>query len=100
MNAPDDNTAFSRLRRWWLAPPRPGMQRLIVPWEYHHLRGFGVTRIVGASVAAVAGILTLSFGGSDPKTYVWAAFFLVLAALNLAGGWWYLAIARAAPSRA
>jgi hypothetical protein len=28
----------------------------------------------------------------------WAAFFLVVAALNLASGCWYLAIARAAPA--
>ena len=27
----------------------------------------------------------------------WAAFFLVLGALNLAGGYWYITIARSAP---
>ncbi len=94
MNAPNDNTAFIRLLRWWLSPARPGIQRLINPWEYRHLRIFGVTRIAGGSVAAAAGVVCLSYG-----VYGWAAFFLVLAALNLAGGCWYLAIARSAPPR-
>jgi hypothetical protein len=58
------------------------MQRLINPWEYHHLRVFGVTRIAGGSVAAAAGVVCLSYG-----VYGWAAFFLVLGALNLAGGY-------------
>ena len=91
MNAPNDNTAPKGLRGWWQTPPRPGMQRLINPWEYRHLRGFGVTRIAGASVQAAAGVVCLSYG-----VYGWAAFFLVLAALNLAGGYWYLTIARSA----
>lgn len=95
MNAPSDNPAFARLRRWWLSPPRPGLQRLISPWEYRHLRVFGAMRLAGGAVAAVCGLLTLSFGGSDGKTYGWAAFFLILAALNLMGGYWYSTIARA-----
>ena len=94
MNAPNDNTAPKGLRGWWLTPLRPGMQRLIVPYEYRHLRGFGVTRIAGGSVAAAAGIVCLSYG-----VYGWAAFFLVLGALNLAGGSWYLTIARSASPR-
>ena len=95
MNAPNDNTAAKGLRGWWLSPPRPGMQRLINPWEYRHLRLFGGTRIVGGSVAAAAGVVCLSYG-----VYGWAAFFLVLAALNLAGGGWFLAIARSTSARA
>ena len=94
MNAPSDNTVAKRLRRWWLTPPRPGLQRLIAPYEYRHLRGFGVTRIAGGSVAAAAGVVCLSYG-----VYGWAAFFLVLAALNFAGGSWYISIARSAPAR-
>jgi hypothetical protein len=70
------------------------MQRLIIPWEYRHLRAYGVTRIAGGSVAAAAGVVCLSYG-----VYGWAAFFLVLAALNLAGGYWYITIARSAPAR-
>jgi hypothetical protein len=94
MNAPHDNTAAKRLRRWWLTPPRPGLQRLINPIEYRHLRGFGLTRIAGGSVAAAAGVICLSYG-----VYGWAAFFLVVAALNLAGGYWYLTVAHSVPAR-
>jgi len=51
-------------------------------------------RIAGGSVAAAAGLICLSYG-----VYGWAAFFLVLAALNLAGGNWYLTIDRSASAR-
>jgi hypothetical protein len=95
MNAPNDNTAAKGLRGWWLTPPRLGMRRLIHPWEYRHVRGFGVTRIAGGSLQAAASVVCLSCG-----VYGWAAFFLVLGALNLAGGYWYLTIARCAPARA
>jgi hypothetical protein len=71
-------------------PPRTSIRRLIVPWEYRHLRAFGVTRIV----AGAAGLVCLSYG-----VYGWAALFLVIGALNLAGGYWYLTIARSAPLR-
>ena len=94
MNAPNDNTAPKGLRGWWLSPPRPGMQRVIFPYEYRHLGFFGVGRIAGGSVAAAAGLVCLSYG-----VYGWAAFFLVIGALNLAGGSWYLTIARCAPAR-
>jgi hypothetical protein len=94
MYAQNDNTAPKGLRGWWASPPRSGLQRLIAPWEYRHLRGFGVTRIAGGSVAAAAGVVCLSYG-----VYGWAAFFLVLAALNLAGGYWYLTIVRSAPAQ-
>ncbi len=91
MNAPNDNTAPKGLREWWLTPPRPGMQRLIYPYEYRHLRFFGVGRVAGGSAAAAAGVVCLSYG-----VYGWAAFFLAIGALNLAGGSWYLTIARSA----
>ncbi len=94
MNAPNDNTAPKGLRGWWLTPPRPGLQRLIHPWEYRHLRFFGVTRIAAGSVAAAAGFICLSYG-----VYGWAAFFLVVAALSIAAGCWELTIARSAPAR-
>jgi hypothetical protein len=86
---------------WWArvtasrASTTLGMHRLINPWEYRHLRVSGVTRIAGGSVAAAAGAVCLSYG-----VYEWAAFFLVLGALNLAGGCWYLTIARSASARA
>jgi hypothetical protein len=95
MNAPNDNTAPRGLRGWWASPPRSGLQRLIWPFEYRHLRGFGVTRIGGGSVQAAAGLICLAYG-----VYGWAAFFLVIAALNLAGGYWYLTIDRSRSARA
>jgi hypothetical protein len=94
MNAYNDSTAAKRLRRWWLTPPRPGLQRLINPIEYRHLRGFGLTRVAGGSVAAAAGVICLAY-----SAYGWAAFFLVIATLNFAGGYWYLSVARSAPAR-
>jgi hypothetical protein len=74
-----------------VSPQRSGWRRLISPWEYRQLRVFGVTRLAGGCVAAVAGIVCLWYG-----VFGWAAFFLVLAALEFAGGWWYIAIARSA----
>ncbi len=94
MSASNDYTAPRGLRGWWASPPRSGMRRLMIPYEYRHLRGFGVTRIAGGSVAAAAGIVCLSYG-----VYAWAAFFLVIAAANIAGGSWYLNIARSESAR-
>jgi hypothetical protein len=94
MSAYNDNTAARGLRGWWASPPRSGLQRLIVPYEYRHLRFFGAMRIAGGSLAAAAGVICLGYG-----VYGWAAFFLVLGALNLAGGSWYLAVARSASPR-
>jgi hypothetical protein len=71
------------------------MRRVIVPYEYRHLRGFGVTRIAGGSVAGAAGLICLGY-----SVYGWAAFFLVIAALNLAGGYWYLTIAGSTSAQA
>ncbi len=95
MNAADDSAAWKGLRGWWAFPPRPGMQRLINPWEYRHLRAFGVTRIAGGSFAAIAAVVCLSYAA-----YGWAAFFLVVGVLNLAYGYWELTIARSSPPRA
>ncbi len=94
MNAPNDNPAANGPRGWWASPPRPGMHRLINPWEYRHLRASGFTRIAGGSVAAAAGVVCLSYG-----VHGWAAFFLVIGALNLGGGCWYVNIARSAAAR-
>jgi hypothetical protein len=94
MNARNDNTARKGLRGWWLSPPRPGPQRLINPWEYRHLRVFGFTHIAGGIVATGIGAFILSY-----SAYGWATLFLVLGALNLAGGYWYLTIARSASAR-
>jgi len=77
---------------WWLSlPERTGMQRWIPPWAYRHLLFYGVGHAAGGSVAAAAGFTCLSYG-----VYGWPAFFLALGALNLAGGCWYLTLARSA----
>ena len=95
MNAADDNTPRNGLRGWWASPARPGMQRLINPWEYRHLRAFAVTHIAGGVVAAAAGVVCLSYAA-----YGWAAFFLAVGVLNLGYGYWYTAISRSSPARA
>jgi hypothetical protein len=95
MSASNDYTAPRGLRGWWASPPRSGMRRLIIPYEYRHLRAFGVMRIAGGSLAAAAGLICLGYG-----VYGWAGFFLVIAALNLAGGYWYLTIARSTSAQA
>jgi hypothetical protein len=65
-----------------------------VPYEYRHLRVFGVTRIAGGGVAVAAAAICLSYG-----VYGYAALFLAIAAANLAGGSWYLSIDRSASPR-
>ena len=62
MNTSNDSTAAKGLLGWWASPPRPGLQRLIIPWEYRHLRVFGVTRLAGAIVATGIGAFILSYG--------------------------------------
>jgi hypothetical protein len=49
MTAADDNATRKGLRGWWASPPRPGMQRLINPWEYRYLHAFAVTQIADLS---------------------------------------------------
>ena len=94
MNAPNGDTVARRLRRWWLYPPRSGLQRLIHPWEYRHIRAFGLVRIAGGSLATAAGIVCLAYAA-----YGWAAFFLIIGGLNFAGAYWYLTIARSTSAR-
>ena len=94
MNAFNDNVNPKGLRGWWASPPRSGIRRTIVPWEYRHLRASGVTRMAGGSFLIVGGVLFLSYA-----SYRWAALFLVLGALNLAGGYWYISIARSGSAR-
>jgi hypothetical protein len=94
MNASNDRTAPRGLRGWWLSTPRSGTHLLINPMEYRHLRAFGAMRIFGGTVAAGAGLVCLAYEADG-----WAAFFLSIGALNIAGGYWYLTIDRSAPSR-
>jgi hypothetical protein len=95
MNEHNDNTASRGLRGWWGTPPRSGMRRLINPIVYRHLRGFGVVHIAGGGIQVAAGLICLAYG-----VYGWAAFFLGIAALNFAGGYWYLTIDRSAAAGA
>ena len=99
MRAPDDNTVPKGLRGWWASPPRSGMRRIIAPWEYRHLRFSAGLRIGAGIVLAGLGVVTLSFGGNDPKTYGWTMAFLALAAAQLSFAYWELAIARSASAR-
>jgi hypothetical protein len=62
--------------------------------EYRHLRIFGFTHIAGGIGAVAASGACLWYG-----VYGWAAFFLVIAALNLAVGWWDLTNVRSEPAR-
>ncbi len=108
MNAPNqhmrgwrlvlDYTPFPDLRKGlrgrWLASAQPGIYRLVPPWVYRHPRFFGVGHMAGGSVAVAAGLICLAYG-----VYGWAAFFLVIGALNLGGGFWYVTIARSAAAR-
>ena len=70
----------------WLAPPDQ-------PWEYRHLRAFGRARLRRQRRAARAICLAYDADG-------WAAFFLAIGSLNIAGGYWYLTIDRSAAPRA
>jgi hypothetical protein len=81
MSKPSDNATPGR------QPPRSGLRRLIAPVVYRHLRGFGVGHIAGGSLQAAAGLVCLAYDADG-----WAAFFLTISALNLAGGYWYLTI--------
>lgn len=88
-----NNAAPKGLRGWWTSPPRSGLRLIISPVEYRHLRALGRVRIASAIVLTGLGVVTLSFGGQDRKTYGWAIWFLGGAAANLAYGCWELNIA-------
>ncbi len=89
MNAQDDNAA----------PSRTGMRRIIPRFEFRRLHAMARVRIVVGTVLVGLGGITLVGGSFTPKAIVWAAFFLVLAALQLSVGYWYLTIVRSAPPR-
>ena len=99
MNARNDNAAPKGRRGWWSSPPRSGMQRIISPWEYRHLRPWAGVRIAAGTVLIGLGVVTLAFGGNDGKTYGWAMVFLALGAANLAFASWELRIAGSAAAR-
>ncbi len=105
MNAPSDSTAPKGLRGWWQSPPRPGMQRLINPWEYRHLPVLGATRLAAGGFQLGIGLVLVSLGRKAEtdqerrKMYRLSAWFLVPAAGNLAAGYWYVTIASSESAR-
>ncbi|MGA9857651.1 MAG: hypothetical protein WBQ18_07290 [Solirubrobacteraceae bacterium] len=70
------------------------MRIVISPWEYRHLRAWAGVRIASGVVLAGLGVVTLSFGGDDRKTYAWTIAFLAAGAANVAFAYWELEIAR------
>jgi hypothetical protein len=88
MNAQDDNTT----------PSRTGMRRIIPRFEFRRLRTMARVRIASGVVLVGLGVITLVGGSFEAVAFAWAAFFLVLAALQFSVGYWYLAILRSAPS--
>ena len=80
--------------------PRSGIQRIISPWEYRHLRAWAGVRIASGIALIGLGVVTLSFGGNDGKTYGWTALRLVLAAAQFSFAYWLLTIARSTSPRA
>jgi hypothetical protein len=105
MNAPNDRAAPTGLRGWWLSSQRPGMQRLISPWEYRHLQGAANVRFTAGGFQLGIGLVLLSLGrqaGTEAerrKMYRLSAWFLLPAAGNILAGCWYTTITRAAPPR-
>ena len=99
MNEPNGNTAPKGLRGWWASPPRSGMQRIISPWEYRHLRAVARVRIASGVACAGLGAVTLVGGSFTKKAVGWAILFLAVAAASFAWAAWDLAIARSAGDR-
>jgi len=90
MNAQNDNTAPSSTTTWWRwgTPPRSGMQRIIAPWEYRHLRAWAGARTAIGIVLAGLGVVTLFGGSFSPKAAGFAALFLAAAAAQLLFAAW------------
>jgi hypothetical protein len=99
MNAPNDNTVPKGLRGWWASPPRSGMQRIIHPWEYRHLRAVARVRIAAGIVLVGLGAVTLAGGSFTTEAVVFGMLFLAAAAGTFAWAAWDLAIARSASAR-
>ena len=84
----------------YVTPRRSVLERILIrSWEYRRLRFFAGVHIAAGVVGLGLGFITLVGGSFTPKAVVWAAFFLVLAALQFSVGYWYLAIVRSAVPR-
>jgi hypothetical protein len=99
MNAQHDNNTHRSFASWWRTPPRPGLQRIISPWEYRHLVGFARVRIGAGVVLLGLGITTFAAGGGTPKAVGWAALFLAFAAVSFSVGAWERSITRSQAAR-
>lgn len=89
MNAQEDNTA----------PSRTGIRRIIPRFEFRRLHAMARVRIAVGAVLTGLGVITLVGGSFTAAAIAWAAFFLVIAALQFSVGYWYLAIIRSAAPR-
>jgi hypothetical protein len=98
MNAPNDSTAPKGLRGWWASPPRSGMRRIIIPWEYRHPRFWARVRIGAGIVLAGLGVVILVGGSFTAAAAGFGLLFLAAAAASFAWAGWLLAIARSAPA--
>jgi signal transduction histidine kinase len=77
----------------YVPPQRSVLERILIrSWEYRRLRFLAGVRIGAGFVLVGLGFITLVGGSFTPKAVGWAAFFLVLAALQFSVGYWYLAI--------
>ena len=65
-------------------------------FEFRHLHAMARVRIGAGTVLVGLGVITLVGGSFTAVAFAWAAFFLVLAALQFSVGYWYLAIIRSA----
>jgi hypothetical protein len=90
MHTPNDSTT----------PSRSGLRRLIVPWEYRHLHAVASARFAAGGFTLGIGVVLISLGnsaGTDRerrKCHRWAAWFLVITALQFSGGFLDMTVAR------
>jgi hypothetical protein len=77
-----------------------GLQRLVAPWEYRHLRFFARVRFASAIVLTGLGAFTLVAGSFTTPAVGFGFLFLFLAAAQFAHAYWDLSIARSAAARA
>jgi signal transduction histidine kinase len=75
------------------APSRTGMRRIIPRFEFRRLHLMARVRIGVGAVLVALGVITLVGGSFTAVAFAWAAFFLVLGALQFLVGYWYIAIA-------
>ena len=76
------------------SPTRTGLRRVIARYEFRRLRTFARVHLGAGVFLILCGALTAAVGG-----YGWAAFFLAIAAVNLAYGFWEIRIVRSTVPR-